>query len=145
MGTKGFFQFKIIINVLVSSSSFIWYMLWVYSHYKYFYLYIADQMIFFTQDYSAGIKFRLQNLMSQIVSRALRVKPGGNFMAVDSLRFTLNINQNYIILFIVIQISYIGLYVYGSSLSDTAVIVDVAYNEPLLMNTLCRQTDWILF
>ena len=111
MGTKGFFQFKIIINVLVSSSSFIWYMLWVYSHYKYFYLYIADQMIFFTQDYSAGIKFRLQNLMSQIVSRALRVKPGKNFMAVDSLRFTLNINQNYIILFIVIQISYIGLYV----------------------------------
>ena len=62
-------------------------------------------------DYSAGIKFRLQNLMSQIVSRALRVKPGGNFMAVDSLGFTLNINQNYIILFIVIQISYIGLYV----------------------------------
>ena len=49
--------------------------------------------------------------MSQIVSRALRVKPGGNFMAVDSLKFTLNINQNYIILFIVIQISYIGLYV----------------------------------
>ena len=70
-------------------------------------------MIFFTQDYSAGIKFRqVQNLMSQIVSRALRVKPGGNFMAVDSLGFTLNINQNYIILFIVIQISYIGLYVY---------------------------------
>ena len=66
---------------------------------------------FFTQDYSAEIKFRLQNLMSQIVSRALRVKPGGNFMAVDSLGFTLNINQNYIILFIVIQISYIGLYV----------------------------------
>ena len=28
-----------------------------------------------------------------------------------------------------------------SSLSDTAVIADVAYNEPLLMNTLCRQTD----
>ena len=49
--------------------------------------------------------------MSQTVSRALRVKLGGNFMAVDSLRFTLNINQNYIILFIVIQISYIGLYV----------------------------------
>ena len=39
--------------------------------------------------------------MSQIVSLALR----------DSLGFTLNINQNYIILFIVIQISYIGLYV----------------------------------
>ena len=56
---------------------------------------------FFTQDYSAGIKFRLQNLMSQIVSLPLR----------DSLGFTLNINQNYIILFIVIQISYIGLYV----------------------------------
>ena len=67
--------------------------------------------VFLSQDYSAGIKFRLQNLMSQIVSRALRVKPGGNFMAVDSLGFTLNINQNYIILFIVIQISYIGLYV----------------------------------
>ena len=37
METKGFFQFEIIINVLVSSFRFIWIpMLWVYGHYKYF-------------------------------------------------------------------------------------------------------------
>ena len=38
METKGFFQFEIIINVLVSSFCFIWIhnMLWVYDHYKYF-------------------------------------------------------------------------------------------------------------
>ena len=52
---KGFIQFAIIINVLVSSFWFIWIpMLWVYGHYKYFY------------SYSAGIVFRRQNLTSTI-------------------------------------------------------------------------------
>ena len=51
--TKGFFQFEIIITALVSSFWFIWIpMLLVYSHYKYFYFYIA------------GIDFSRQNLTS---------------------------------------------------------------------------------
>ena len=56
-------------------------------------------------------------------------------MDVDSQGFTLNINQNYIILFICH--SNLLYWPVCSSLSDTAVIVDVAhsYNEPLLMNT----------
>ena len=48
---KSFFQFEIIINVLVSSFRFIRIptcMLWVYGHYKYF------------DSYSAGIDFRRQ-------------------------------------------------------------------------------------
>ena len=50
---KGFIQFEIIINVLVSSFWFIWiHMLWVYGHYKYFY------------SYSSGIAFSRQNLTS---------------------------------------------------------------------------------
>ena len=37
METKGFFQFEIIIKILLSSLLFIWIpMLWVYGHYKYF-------------------------------------------------------------------------------------------------------------
>ena len=62
-------------------------------------------------------------------------------MAVDSQGFTLNINQNYIILFICH--SNFLYWPVCSSLSETAVIVDVAhsYNEPLLMNThVGRQT-----
>ena len=55
METKGFFQFGIIINVLVGSFRFIWIpMLWVYTHYKY------------GNSYSAGIDFRRQNLTSKI-------------------------------------------------------------------------------
>ena len=50
---KGFFQFEIIINVIVSSFWFIWIpMLWVYGQQKYFY------------SYSAGINFSRQNLTS---------------------------------------------------------------------------------
>ena len=50
---KVFFQFEIIINVLVSSYWFIWIpMVWVYGHYKYLY------------SYSAGIDFSRQNLTS---------------------------------------------------------------------------------
>ena len=50
---KRFFQFEIIINVLVSSFRFIWTpMSWVYGHYKYF------------NSYSAGIDFSRQNLPS---------------------------------------------------------------------------------
>ena len=50
---KGFIQFEIIINVLVSSFWFIWIpMLWVCDHYKYCY------------SYSAGIDFSRQNLTS---------------------------------------------------------------------------------
>ena len=50
---KGYFQFKIFINVLVSSFWFIWIpVLWGYDHYKYF------------DSYSARIDFRHQNLMS---------------------------------------------------------------------------------
>ena len=46
METKGFFQFEIFINVLVSSLRFIWIpMLWVHSHYK------------FINSFSAGIVF----------------------------------------------------------------------------------------
>ena len=37
METKGFFQFEIIINVLVTSFRFIWIpILWIYGQYKYF-------------------------------------------------------------------------------------------------------------
>ena len=50
---KLFFQFEIIINVLVISFWFIWIpMLWVYGHYKYVY------------SYSTGIDFSRQNLTS---------------------------------------------------------------------------------
>ena len=60
---KGFFQFKIIINVLVISFRFIWIpVLWVYGHYKYFY------------SYSAGIDFRRQILTSKVDPRTERVK-----------------------------------------------------------------------
>ena len=53
IATKGFFQFEIIINVLVTSSCFIWIpMLLVYAHFKYVYF------------YSAGIDFGRQNLTS---------------------------------------------------------------------------------
>ena len=53
METKCFFQFDIIINVLVSSFRFIWIpMLLVYDHYEYVYT------------HSAGIGFRRQNLTS---------------------------------------------------------------------------------
>ena len=54
--TKGFFQFQIIINVLVSSFWFIWIpmlsWLWVYGYYEYFY------------SYSAGIDISRQDLTS---------------------------------------------------------------------------------
>ena len=51
METEGFFQFKIIINVLVSSFWFIWIpMVCIYDHYKY------------VDSYCAGIDFRRQNL-----------------------------------------------------------------------------------
>ena len=63
METKGFFRFEIIINVLISSSRFIWIpMLWVYDHYKYVY------------SYSAGIICRCHILTSKVDPRALRVK-----------------------------------------------------------------------
>ena len=53
---KGFIQFEIITNVLVSSFWFIWIpMLWVYGHYKYFY------------SYSMGINFRRMNLTAAYV------------------------------------------------------------------------------
>ena len=49
----GFFQFEMIITVLVSSFWFIWIpMLWVYDHYNYF------------KSYSAENDFRRQNLTS---------------------------------------------------------------------------------
>ena len=61
-GDKGFFQFKIIINVLASSSRFIWMpLLWVYGHYQY--------LIFF----NARTVFKRQNLTSTDV-RFWRVK-----------------------------------------------------------------------
>ena len=57
----GFFQFEIIINVLVNSFRFIWIpMLWVYGHYKYFY------------SYRAGID--LSRLTSEVDPRTVRVK-----------------------------------------------------------------------
>ena len=53
METKGFFQFEIIINVLVGNFRSISIpMLWVYGYFKYFYSYIA------------GIDFRHHNLTS---------------------------------------------------------------------------------
>ena len=56
-------QFEIIINVLVSSFSYIWIlMVWVYDHYKYLY------------SFSAGIDFRRQILTFKIDLRAARVK-----------------------------------------------------------------------
>ena len=60
----GFFQIKIIINVLVSSFWFIWIpMLWVYENYKYFY------------SYSAGIDFSRQNLTSKRQILTTKVDP----------------------------------------------------------------------
>ena len=68
METKGFFQFEIIINILVGSFRLIWIpMLWVYGHYKYVY------------SYSVGIDFTRQILTSKDDLCAVRVK---------------NINQN---------------------------------------------------
>ena len=56
METEGFFQFEIIMNVLVSFFRFIWIpMLWVYGYYTYFY------------SYSAGIDFSCQNMASRDV------------------------------------------------------------------------------
>ena len=50
---EGFYQFEIIINVLVISFWFFWIpVLWVYDHQKYLY------------SYSAGIDFSRQNLTS---------------------------------------------------------------------------------
>ena len=50
---EGFFQFEIIINVLVISFWFLWIpVLWVYDHQTYFY------------SYSAGIDLSRQNLTS---------------------------------------------------------------------------------
>ena len=66
METKGFFQFEIIINVLLSCFWYIWIPgLWVYGHWKYFYF------------YSAGIDFSRQNLTTEVDSRVVRgkVKP----------------------------------------------------------------------
>ena len=61
---KDYFQFKIVINVLVSSFRFIWIpILWVYGHYKYLY------------SYSAEIDFRhhrRQILTSKVDVRAVR-------------------------------------------------------------------------
>ena len=63
METKGFIQFEIIINVLVSSFWFIRIpMLWVYDDYKYY------------NSYSAEIDFRRQILTSKVYPRAVRVK-----------------------------------------------------------------------
>ena len=54
METKGFFQFEIIINVLVSSFCFIWIsMFWVYDNYNMF------------NYFSAGTVFRRQILTSE--------------------------------------------------------------------------------
>ena len=62
METKGFFQFEIIINDLVSFFHFIWIpMLWVYDQVKYFY------------NYSAGIDFRRQNVTSTDVKSSGKV------------------------------------------------------------------------
>ena len=79
--------------------------------------------------------------MSQIVSRALRVKPCENSLGCGltgiHFKYQSELHYKYYLLsfkFLILACMYI-------SLSDTAVIVDVAYNEPLLMNTLCRQTD----
>ena len=71
METKGFFQFEIIINVLVNSFQFIWKpMLWIYDHYKYFY------------SYSAGIDFRRQDrrqiLTTNVDPYTVRVKCDGS-------------------------------------------------------------------
>ena len=62
--SKGFFQFEIMTNVLVSSFWFIWIpMLSVYDHYKYFYY------------YSAGMDYRRQILTTKVYPHAVRVKP----------------------------------------------------------------------
>ena len=61
----GFFQFEIIINVLVSSSHFFWLpMLWVYGHYNFI------QCFIMTRYYDV---YRPQILTSKIGSRAERV------------------------------------------------------------------------
>ena len=60
MGTKGFFQFLVIINVLVSFIRFIWrHILWVYGYYRKFY------------SHSAGIDYRRQT-DSDVYSRTVR-------------------------------------------------------------------------
>ena len=63
METKGFFQFEIIISVLVSSFWFICLpMLWVYNHYKYFH------------SYSVGIDYPRQLLTTNVGPGTVRVK-----------------------------------------------------------------------
>ena len=71
IATKGFYQFEISKNVLVSSFRFVWIpMLWVYGHCKYFY------------SYSARIDFRRQNrrltsipaLLAYLSSNTLRLQ-----------------------------------------------------------------------
>ena len=68
---KYFFQYEIIINVLISSSRFIWIpMFWVYCQYKYF------------NSFSAGIVFIRQNLTSSDV----RFRPVKTIPALKELR-----------------------------------------------------------
>ena len=74
METEGFFHLEIIINVLISSSWFIWIpMLWVYEHQKYVY------------SYNAGIDFSRENLTSTDV-RFWRLK---SIPALEGLKFAL--------------------------------------------------------
>ena len=75
METEGFFQFEIIINVLVSPFSLVLIpMLWVYSHYKYF------------NSFSAGTVFIRQNLTSTGV-RFRRIKTVPALKGLISIRF----------------------------------------------------------
>ena len=65
-GDVSFFQFEIILNVLVSFFLLVWIpMLWVYGYCKYVY------------PFSAGINFRRQNLTSKVDPRTERVNIRG--------------------------------------------------------------------
>ena len=65
---KGLFQFEVILNVLSSSSRFIWIpMLCVYGYYNsalFEYLCYGSTVIIIVNSFSAGIDFRRQNLTS---------------------------------------------------------------------------------
>ena len=77
---EGFFQYEIIITILVSSFWFIWIpVLWVYGHYKYF------------NSCSAGIAFSRQNLTSTDV-RFWRLK---SIPALWGLNFISQSNHSY--------------------------------------------------
>ena len=74
---KGFFQFKITINILVSSFRFIWIpMLWVYGHYLIMIKNICTLTVRGSNLESESDVYRRQILTTKVAPRAVKFKPG---------------------------------------------------------------------